>query len=94
MKTFGMSMNLQEFIKNNRYPRDYSGVFQDDTGRELSASEAASLITSEIAKGHVVIPASQECGNPCKHSVRGCTGFDHAGGGCPGRQTAEAGSKP
>jgi hypothetical protein len=79
-------MNIDGFIRNNRYPRDYN-VFQDDDGRELSRAEARTFLALEKAKGRVVIPCSSECRNPCQHADNGCTGFDYAGGGCPGRYT-------
>lgn len=85
-KTYSLSMNIDGFIRNNRYPRDYN-VFQDDDGRELSPAEARTFLALEKAKGRAVIPCSSECGNPCKHSENGCTGFDYSGGGCPGRYT-------
>lgn len=85
-KTYSLSMNIDGFIRNNRYPRDYN-VFQDDDGRELSPAEARTYLALEKAKGRSVIPCSSECGNPCKHSENGCTGFDYSGGGCPGRYT-------
>lgn len=85
-KTYSLSMNIDGFIRNNRYPRDYN-VFQDDDGRELSPAEARTFLALEKAKGRVVIPCSSECGNPCQHSENGCSGFDYAGRGCPGRYT-------
>lgn len=84
MKTFSMKMNIEGFIRNNKYPRDY-GVFEQDDGTPLSPAEARAFLQEEQAKGHKVIPCSGECGNPCKHSDHGCKGFDYSGGGCPGR---------
>lgn len=77
-------MNIQGFIRNNKYPRDYSDVFEDN-GKSLTTDEAMAYLQAELTKGHKVIPASGECGNPCKHVNNGCTGFDYGGGGCPGR---------
>lgn len=89
-RTFSLRLNVEGFIRSNRFPRDYEGVFQDDSGRTLSAHEARLHLQRELAKGHKVIPCSGECGNPCKHADRGCTGFDYSGGGCPGRETDDA----
>jgi hypothetical protein len=83
-KTYSLSMNVEGFLRHNRYPEDFD-VFQHDDGTPLSPSEALTYLTTEKAKGHKVIPCSAECGNPCKHSDNGCTGFDYRGGGCPGR---------
>lgn len=85
-RTISLCMSIAGFIRNNRYPRDYEGLFNEN-GRELSAPEARTFLALEQAKGRVVIPCSSECGNPCKHADNGCTGFDYAGGGCPGRYT-------
>lgn len=83
-KTYSMHMSIDGFMRNNKFPRDYT-IFQDDNGVPLSPSEALTYLTTEKAKGHKVIPCSAECGSPCKHADRGCTGFDYAGRGCPGR---------
>lgn len=85
-RTYSLSMNIDGFIRNNRYPRDYD-IFQDDDGRELSPAEARTFLALEKAKGRNVIPCSSECGNPCRHADNGCAGFDYAGGGCSGRYT-------
>jgi hypothetical protein len=85
-KRHSLSMNIDGFIRNCRYPRDYN-VFEDDDGRPLTPAEARTFLALEKAKGRKVIPCSSECGNPCKHADNGCTGFDYAGGGCPGRYT-------
>ena len=82
-KTYSLCMNIDGFIHNNRYPRDYN-VFEEN-GRALTPAEARTFLALEKAKGRVVIPCSSECGNPCKHAENGCTGFDYEGGGCPGR---------
>lgn len=76
-----MSMNVAGFMRNNRFPRDYD-IFQKDDGTPLSPDEAMAFLTLEKAKGHVVIPMSAKCGNPCTHKT--CAGFDYAGRGCPG----------
>ena len=83
-KTYSLSMNIDGFIRNNRYPRDYQGVFVED-GKTLNPLQARTFLALEKAKGRVVIPCSSECGNPCRHADNGCAGFDYAGGGCPGR---------
>jgi hypothetical protein len=88
-RTYSLSMNIDGFIRNNRYPRDFQGVFVED-GKTLNPLQARTFLALEKAKGRVVIPCSSECGNPCRHSDNGCTGFDYAGGGCPGRYTTEA----
>ena len=81
-------MNVEGFMRNNQYPTGYD-VFQKDDGTPLTPAEAMAYLTLEKAKGHKVIPMSAECGNPCQHAVRGCTGFDYSGGGCAGREQTE-----
>ena len=92
-KTYSMCMNVDGFMRNNRYPRGYD-IFQHDDGKEMSPAEALQFLTLEKAKGRKVIPCSSECSNPCKHSDNGCTGFDYSGGGCPGRFTDKAQGEP
>lgn len=88
-KTYSLCMNVDGFMRNNKYPRGYD-IFQHDDGREMSPAEALQFLALEKAKGRKVIPCSAECGNPCKHADNGCTGFDYGGTGCPGRYTKQA----
>jgi hypothetical protein len=88
-KTISLCMSIDGFVRNNRYPKDYKGLFSEN-GKTLSAAEARTFLALERAKGRVVIPCSSECRNPCKHADNGCSGFDYSGGGCPGRFTAAA----
>ena len=88
-KRFSLCMDIDGFVRNNRFPRDYRNLFRDDTGRTLSPEEARAQLAIEKAKGREVIPMSAECGNPCQHASNGCTGFDYAGKGCPGRYIDE-----
>jgi len=83
-RTYSLCMNVEGFMRNNRYPRDYN-IFQKDDGTPLTAPEALAFLTTEKAKGRKVIPMSAACGNPCTHADNGCKGFDYTGGGCPGR---------
>jgi hypothetical protein len=87
-RTRSMCMNIDGFMRNNRYPKAYD-IFEHDDGKAMSPAEALAYLTTEKAKGHKVIPCSSECGNPCKHADNGCTGFDYDGGGCPGRYSPE-----
>jgi hypothetical protein len=88
-RTYSMCMNIDGFVRNNRYPRDYN-VFEQEDGTPMTPAEARTYLALEKAKGHNVIPCSAECGNPCKHADNGCTGFDFVKGGCPGRYTEPA----
>jgi hypothetical protein len=78
-------MNVEGFMRNERYPQGYT-IFQHTDGTPMPPEEALAFLTLEKAKGHKVIPCSGECGNPCRNAERGCKGFDHSGGGCPGYQ--------
>lgn len=89
-RTIGLCMNVEGFMRNNRFPQDYRGVFQNDDGRTLDPHAARAFLRLELHKGHKVIPCNAECGNPCQHADRGCAGFDYAGGGCPGRESDHA----
>lgn len=82
-----MSLNVEGFLRNTKYPRDFIGVFNEDNGDSMSPETAHKMLMAEIRKGHHVIPCSPECGNPCKH--KGCAGFDYGEkGGCPGYEIA------
>ncbi len=84
-RTISLCLNIDGFVRNTRYPRDYD-VFQKADGTLLSPAEARAFLLLEKARGRHVIPMSAECGNPCKHAGSGCTGFDYGErGGCPGR---------
>ena len=78
-----MCMNVDGFLRNNKFPRGYD-IFQQDDGTPLTPEEALAYLHTEKAKGHEVIPCGEACGNPCKNADKGCTGFDYSGGGCPG----------
>lgn len=91
-KTYSLCMNVEGFLKQNAFPDGYD-IFQQDDGTPLSPAEALAFLEIENAMGHKVIPCSAECGNPCKHSDNGCTGFDYGGGGCPGRYQKAIGEK-
>lgn len=86
MKTFSMALDIDSFMRNNRYPKGWD-IFLTDDGSEMSPAAAYTYLTVEKAKGHKLIPCNRECSNPCKHSDNGCTGFDYKDGGCPGRYT-------
>lgn len=79
-------MHIDGFISQSRYPEDYQGLLIEN-GRELTPAEARTFLALEKAKERIVIPCSGECANPCAHKASGCTGFDYAGGGCPGHYT-------
>lgn len=73
-RTISLCMDVDGFLRNNAYPRDFTGVFQNDDGTPLSPADALAFLTLEKAKGRKVIPCSGECGNPCKNADKGCTG--------------------
>lgn len=92
-KRISLCMNVAGFLRNNRFPQHFVGVFSDN-GRTLTPVEAHDFLLGEVAKGHKVIPCSAECGNPCQHASSGCTGFDYSGGGCPGREVPDPEPRP
>lgn len=83
-RVVSLSMHIDGFMRENRFPRGWD-IFQHDDGSELTPAEALAFLTLEKAKGRKLIPCNGECGNPCRHAPRGCTGFDYQEGGCPGR---------
>lgn len=86
-RTYGLRLNVEGFLRNSKYPSEYRGLFTDDRGQTLTPAEARAFLRMQAYKGRVCIPMSDQCGNPCKHAERGCTGFDFKGGGCPGRES-------
>lgn len=84
-KTISICLDVDGFLRQNSFPDGYD-IFQREDGTVLSPEEALTFLHMEKAMGHKVIPCSSECGNPCKHSDAGCTGFDYGGLGCPGRR--------
>jgi hypothetical protein len=84
MKRYRLCLSVTGFLRNNRFPDDYEGVFKQDDGFEMEPITAYNYLISELAHGRKVIPCSSDCGNPCPNADKGCTGFDYAGGGCPG----------
>lgn len=89
---YSMCLNIDGFMRNERYPRGYD-IFQQDDGTPLTPAEALAWLTTEKAKGHKVIPCSSACGNPCPNASRGCVGFDYSGSGCPGYKITEQEAK-
>lgn len=86
-KSYGLCLNIEGFMRHEKYPDAYT-CFQHDDGRPMEPHEALEALALEKAKGHRVIPFSADCGNPC--SQPGCKGFDYAGKGCPGHDVVEA----
>ncbi len=74
--THHMSMNLEGLLRN--YKRKKINIFSDDNGRELSDKEARQYIAELQAKGHKLMPMSDNC-----------EGFDPFGGGCPGHEVKD-----
>lgn len=85
-KTFSLCLNIEGFLRDNRYPTGFD-IFQHADGVPMPPAETLAYLQFEKAKGKKVIPSSAECGNPCKHAHNGCKGFDFSGSGCPGRYT-------
>lgn len=75
-KTYHMSMNINGLLRN--YKRKKINFFEDDNGRPLSDKEAREHIAELQAKGHKLMPMSDEC-----------EGFDPFGVGCPGHERKE-----
>jgi hypothetical protein len=80
---YSMCLNIDGFVRNERYPQGYKDLFIGDDGHTLTPAEARAFLALEKAKGRKVIPCSSECGSPCQHD--GCPGFDYSGSGCGGR---------
>lgn len=78
-KTIHMCLNVRGFLNNQKFPRDFQGLFQRSDGTSLTPHEARDHLYDELAKGHEVIPLA---GEPCP-------GFDYSGGGCPGHDVEE-----
>lgn len=73
-KTIHMCLNVRGFLNNRRFPKDFQHLFRRSDGVSLTPEEARDHLYDELAKGHEVIPLTNEP----------CPGFDYSGGGCPG----------
>lgn len=76
-KTRHMCVDIRGFIRNNKFPHDYYGVFTHDDGRLMKPAEAQDFLFECIAKGWKVIPCDSAC-----------EGFDYQKG-CPGHEVPE-----
>jgi hypothetical protein len=72
-----MCVNIEGFMRNNRFPSGYRGVFTDDDGRPMPPDEARRMLLVELAKGHKLLAAGA------------CEGFDPVTG-CPGHPDSPA----
>lgn len=83
-RTFYVCLDVRSTLRDlaNRPTNDPS-EFTGPGGAVLSVRDAATALTIALARGHVLLPLSPQCGKPCKHSGA-CDGFDFAGKGCPG----------
>lgn len=79
-----VSLDTASYYRRRPFPGGFEGLFLGGDGTPLTAVEAAAFLVVERARGHVVIPASAQCGKACPHADSGCKGYDHSGGGCPG----------
>lgn len=71
-----MSANIEGMLRNYKRKK-MTGLIQDDSGRNMSDTEARRFLAECQAKGWKLIP----CGD--------CEGFDHFDKGCPGHPVAE-----
>lgn len=68
-----MSVNLEGLLRNFKGRK--INILSDDSGRQLSDSEARQEISRLQSLGHKLMCCSTEC-----------EGFDPFGGGCPGHK--------
>ena len=88
IRTRYMCMNIEGFLRNSRFPDDYAGVFTNDDGTPVPASDAYADLIDRLRQGHHLMPMKSECSNPCQQP--GCAGFDYGkNGGCPGFETID-----
>lgn len=81
-RTFHVCLDVRGWLKHAKFPADYKVMLKHTDGRSMTPDEARDSLMDALASGYEVLPTSTECGNPC--AMAGCTGFDRAGGGCPG----------
>lgn len=83
MTRWHMCLNVRGFLRNQRFPRGYRGVFRHDDGRIMTPDEARNHLFDELARGHELIP------------IGDCDNFDHStNGGCRGHETGLGGNGP
>jgi hypothetical protein len=80
-QSFHISQNIAGALaySDKDFIETFDGVFSDDNGRPLPATEAKELLKQELAEGHKLI-RSVGCDNfdPFEH---GCLGHNHPEGG-------------
>lgn len=84
VRRYSSSMSIKGAINALRGQRTGPTMLCDASGRNIPPAEAIAFLTCEQARGRNLMPMSRECGNPCQHADKGCTGYDHVKGGCPG----------
>lgn len=86
-RRMSMCMHIDGFTRNAVFPRDYTNLLRDN-GKTLEPAAARAWFATQKAMGRELLPVSKECGNPCQHADKGCTGFNYKDedfkGGCPG----------
>lgn len=78
-KIIHLALDVRGFLKNARFPRDYTRMFKHHDGRVMTPEEARDQLFDELARGHELIP------------VGACDDFDYsAGGGCRGHDRPDS----
>jgi|GEM_PF-1738613 len=89
-RTFSIALSVRGAIRDleGRRPRAKSYFNDKNTGKSLTNAAALSGLRADLAAGRELLPMGDECGTPCGHADKGCTGFNYKeGGGCPGYPT-------
>ena len=55
-------MDIEGFMRNAKFPRDYRRMFKHDDGRPMTPDEARSQLFAELRQGRRVIPMG-DCDN-------------------------------
>src|SRR3546814_1941692 len=64
-KTFHLSLHIDSFIAQSRYPDDYQNLMAQER-RDSTPAVARTFLAQENTKGRIVLPCSSTCGNPSK----------------------------
>lgn len=67
-----MALDIEGFLSNSTYPRDFQRMFKHDDGRSMTPQEARAELFRQIRMGRRLLPMTTAC-----------EGFDYDTG-CPG----------
>ncbi len=72
-RTLHMALDIEGFMSNAAFPKDYRGMFKHDDGRPMAPDEARAELFNQLRRGRKMLPMGA-CDNFCFQT--GCKGHD------------------